>query len=89
MKSNIKLFISALFVLLIFNCKNEANNGESNTTVETETTEERTGQGPPFRRYRRPNRRQQPKSARPPSAQPGGTEHDHPGTLFPADDGPR
>ena len=45
MKSNIKLFISALFVLLIFNCKNEANNnGESNTTVETETTEERTGQ---------------------------------------------
>lgn len=44
MKSNIKLFISALFVLLIFNCKNEANNGDSNTTVETETTEERTGQ---------------------------------------------
>ena len=45
MKSNIKLFISALFVLLIFNCKNEANNNEeSNTKVETETTEERTGQ---------------------------------------------
>lgn len=43
MKSNIKLFISALFVLLIFNCKNEAND-KTGKTVEKETTEQRTGQ---------------------------------------------
>ena len=42
MKSNIKLFISALFVLLIFNCKNEANNNTESNNVEEST--ERTGQ---------------------------------------------
>ena len=42
MKSNIKLFISALFVLLIFNCKNEANNNNESNNVEEST--ERTGQ---------------------------------------------
>ncbi|WP_412987813.1 fasciclin domain-containing protein [Pontimicrobium sp. IMCC45349] len=43
MKSNIKLIISALLVLFVFNCKNEVTK-ESNNTVEKETSTERTGQ---------------------------------------------
>ena len=44
MKPNINLLVLALFTLILFNCKNEANNENSNnsTTVETSTT--RTGQ---------------------------------------------
>jgi uncharacterized surface protein with fasciclin (FAS1) repeats len=45
MKTNLKMMFSALFVLLLFNCKNDANQNQTNTSTEVEKKDEsRKGQ---------------------------------------------